>query len=365
MGHGETPIFPVSIFKVKSGINYNIGDPNYDLFCLAMRVSAKRLFPNFSFLDAPHNAQYYKEGDHNTEVCYMGCRTRVIGNANDPERETTFGRGNLSFTTINLPRLAILAAGDIHKFFYLLKDRMKTVKKQLLHRFEIQGSKHVYNFPFLMGQGIWLDSGKLDVNDTIREVLKHGSLSIGFIGLSETLVALIGKHHGESQEAQTLGLQIIKFMRDQCDKWANEMRLNFTLLATPAEGLSGRFIKIDKEKFGVIPGVTDKAYYTNSFHVTPSHNISIYDKIKIEAPYHALCNAGHISYVEVDGMLATNLDAFKSIIDHMYKCGIGYGAINHPVDRDPICGYTGIIDEECPCCGRREVEIHKETIKKL
>ena len=365
LGHGETPIFPVSIWKLKAGVNYNQGDPNYDLFLLAMRVSAKRLFPNFSFLDAPHNKQYYKDGDPNTEVCYMGCRTRVIGNIYDPDRETTFGRGNLSFTTINLPRLAILANSDINKFFSLLKDRMEMVKKQLLHRFEIQGNKYVYNFPFLMGQGIWLDSEKLNLDSKIKDVLKHGSLSIGFIGLSETLVALCGYHHGESETAQKLGLSIIKYMRDMCNKWANKMRLNFTLLATPAEGISGRFAKIDKEKFGVIPGVTDKSYYTNSFHVTPKYNISIYDKIRIEAPYHELCNAGHISYVELDGAITSNLEAFKSIIDHMYNCGIGYGAINHPVDRDPVCGYTGIIGDECPCCGRKEIETYKETITKL
>lgn len=372
LGHGETAIFPVSIFKLKAGVNYYPGDPNYDLFLLAMRVSSKRLFPNFSFLDAPHNKKYYKEGDPNTEVCYMGCRTRVIGNAYDPDQETTFSRGNLSFTTINLPRLAILASqkekdgvARISTFFSMLRGKLELVKKQLLHRFEIQGSKHVYNYPFLMGQGVWLDSDKLKPTDTIKEVLKHGSLSIGFIGLSETLVALCGKHHGESEGAQALGLEIVKFMRDYCDKWSDEMKLNFGLLATPAEGLSGRFVKIDKEKFGVIPGVTDKAYYTNSFHVTPKYNISIFDKIKIEAPYHAFCNAGHISYVELDGALVTNLEAFKSIIDHMYNCGIGYGAINHPVDRDPVCGYTGIIGNECPCCGRKEIDTVTETIPKL
>ena len=356
LGQGETPIFPVQIFKVKEGVNYNPGDPNYDLFQLAIRVSAKRLFPNFSFIDAPFNLQYYKPGDYNSEVAYMGCRTRVMGNVHDRSREVTCGRGNLSFTSINLPRLGIEARGDIGKFYRMLDDRIDLVFRQLLHRFQIQCKKKVYNYPFLMGQGVWLDSDKLAWTDSVAEILKHGTLSIGFIGLAETLVALTGRHHGESEASQKLGLEIIGHMRKRCDDKSAETGLNFTLLATPAEGLSGRFVKIDKVKYGVIKGVTDREYYTNSFHVPVYYPISAFRKIKLEAPYHALTNAGHISYVELDGDTSKNLDAFEAVVRCMKESGIGYGAVNHPVDRDPVCGYNGIIDNECPKCHRREEE---------
>lgn len=356
LGDGETPIFPVQIFKVKEGINYNPEDKNYDLFKLSMRVSAKRLFPNFSFLDAPYNLQYYKEGDYNTEVSYMGCRTRVMGNTYDPEREHTCGRGNLSFTSINLPRIGIEAKGDIKKFYEILDQRMEMVEEQLLHRFKIQCSKKVYNYPFLMGQGVWIDSEKLGRDDSVAEVLKHGTLSVGFIGLAETLKALTGKHHGESEESYKLGIEIVTYMREKLDKLSEETQLNWSLLATPAEGLSGRFIRIDKKKYGIIEGVTDREYYTNSFHVPVYYNISAYKKIQKEAPFHALTNAGHISYVELDGDTCKNIDAFESIIRCMKEAGIGYGSVNHPVDRDPICGYNGIIDDVCPRCGRREGE---------
>jgi len=356
LGHGETPIFPIHIFKVKEGVNFNKEDPNYDMFKLACRVSAKRLFPNFEFIDAPFNIKYYKEGNPDTEIATMGCRTRVIGNVYDPTREVVTGRGNLSFTSINLPRLAIEAKGDIDKFFNDLDKVMDLVIKQLKHRFKIQCQKHVYNFPFLMGQGVWMDSEKLSNEDDLSEVLKHGSLSVGFIGLAECLVALIGKHHGESEEAQQLGLKIIGHVRDVVDKEAEKTKLNFTLLATPAEGLSSRFTRIDKKKYGVIPGVTDKDYYTNSFHCPVYYNMSAFDKIRIEAPYHALTNAGHISYVEMDGDPTENLAAFEKVVRYMKQCGIGYGAINHPIDTDPVCGYTGIIKDECPHCGRKETD---------
>ncbi len=360
LGNGETPIFPIHIFKVKEGVNYNQGDPNYDLFKLACRVSAKRLFPNFSFIDAPFNLQYYKKGDPDTEIAYMGCRTRVIGNVYDPSREIVTGRGNLSFTTINLPRLGILADRNIGAFFDSLDEYMDLCIDQLMHRFRIQASKKVNNFPFLMGQGIWIDSDKLTAGDTVEEVLKHGTLSVGFIGLAECLVALIGKHHGESEEARQLGLEIITHMRKRMDEESKRRGLNFSLLATPAEGLSGRFVKIDREKFGEIKGVTDRAYYTNSFHVPVYYNIGAFDKIKIEAPYHALTNAGHISYIELDGDPLSNLAAFEKVVRFMKEQGIGYGSINHPVDRDPVCGYTGIIGDKCPKCGRSEAE-HKNT----
>lgn len=356
LGNGETSIFPIHIFKVKEGINYNPGEPNYDLFQLAMRVSAKRMFPNFSFLDAPFNAQYYKPGHPETEATYMGCRTRVIGNIYDPSRQIVNGRGNLSFTSINLPRLAILSKGNVDAFFHGLDQKIDLVIDQLLARLQIQSQKKVRNYPFLMGQGVWLDSEKLDPDDEVGEVLKHGTLTCGFIGLAETLKALIGVHHGESDEAQELGLKIISHMRERMDTASEQYHLNFSLIATPAEGLSGRFVNIDRERFGSIPGVTDREYYTNSFHVPVYYPISAFEKIQREAPYHALTNGGHISYIELDGDPTQNLEAFETVVRAMKEAGMGYGAINHPIDRDPICGYTGIIGDVCPRCGRREGE---------
>ena len=359
LGNGETPIFPIQIFRVKEGVNYNPGDPNYDLFKLACQCSAKRLFPNFAFIDAPFNLQYYDPQRPETEIAYMGCRTRVISNVYDPSRQQCNQRGNLSFTSVNLPRIAIRAKGDLDAFFDDLDRKMDLCVEQLLERFEIQARKHVYNFPFLMGQGVWLDSEKLGWTDEVREVLKHGTLSVGFIGLAETLVALTGEHHGESERSQRLGLEIIARMRARMDAESQKTGLNFSLLATPAEGLSGRFIRMDKEKFGVIPGVTDRDYYTNSFHIPVYYPVSAFEKIKLEAPYHALTNAGHISYVEMDGDPMKNLDAFEKVVRCMKEAGIGYGSVNHPVDRDPCCGYTGIIDDECPGCGRHE---HDERV---
>ena len=354
LGNGETAIFPVSIFKVKEGINYNPEDPNYDMFKLAMKVSAKRLLPNFAFIDAPFNLQYYKEGDPNTEIAYMGCRTRVIGNIYDPSRQVVGGRGNLSFTSINLPRIAIKAHGDIDWFFEELDRKINLAMDQLMERYKIQAAKKVRNYPFLMGQGVWIDSDKLKEDDTVGEILKHGTLSVGFIGLAECLKALMGVHHGESTEAQAMGLEIIGFMRKKLDEQSRKTGFNYTLLATPAEGLSGRFVRIDRAKYGVIEGVTDREYYTNSFHVPVYYNINAFEKIKKEAPYHALTNAGHISYIELDGDPTKNLDAFEQVVRCMKESGIGYGSINHPVDRDPVCGFTGIINNECPCCGRTE-----------
>ena len=356
LGNGETAIFPINIFKVKEGINYNPGEPNYDLFQLAMKVSAKRLFPNFSFIDAPFNLPFYKEGDPNTECAYMGCRTRVIGNKYDPTRQVVGGRGNLSFTSINLPRIAIKSNGNLDIFFDELERKMRLCMDQLMERYKIQASKKVKNYPFLMGQGIWMDSDKLKPDDTVGEVLKHGTLSVGFIGLAECLKSLLGVHHGETRDAQNLGLEIVGFMRKTLDIESEKTGFNYTLLATPAEGLSGRFVRIDKEKFGVIEGVTDREYYTNSFHIPVYYDINAFDKIKLEAPYHNLTNAGHISYVELDGDPLKNMDAFEQIIRCMKEAGIGYGSINHPIDRDPVCGFTGIIDNECPNCGRRENE---------
>lgn len=364
LGDGETPIFPVQIFKVKEGVNYEKDDPNYDLFRLAMKTSAKRLFPNFSFLDAPFNKKYYKPNDYNSEVAYMGCRTRVMGNVYDPTREVTCGRGNLSFTSINLPRLAIEAKGDINKFYKSLDDMIDLVIRQLLHRFKIQCAKIGKNYPFLMGQNIWLDSDNIGEYDTVSEVLRHGTLTVGFIGLAETLKALIDKHHGESAEAQKLGLAIIGHMRKRMDDEAQKTKLNFSLIATPAEGLSGRFVKIDRKIYGSIPGVTDREYYTNSFHIPVYYPISAYKKIQLEAPYHNLTNGGHISYIEMDGDPTKNLTAFEAIIRCMHDNGIGYGSVNHPVDRDPVCGYTGIINGVCPKCGRSEAAYKRHVILK-
>ncbi len=372
LGDGETPIFPIQIFKVKEGVSLNPGDPNYDLFKLACRVSAKRLFPNFSFLDAPFNAQYYQEGRPETEATYMGCRTRVLGNVCG--EDIVSGRGNLSFTTINLPRLGIKYGlinnneADIEGFFNELDERIDLVTEQLLERMEVQGNKKMKNFPFLMGQGVWQGSDKLGPEDKLKDVIKQGTLTIGFIGLAECLVGLMGQHHGESKEAQALGLKIISHMRGKMDEASDKYGLNFSLIATPAEGLSGRFTNIDRKKYGNIDGITDKEYYTNSFHVPVYHKISAFDKISIEAPYHELTNAGHITYIELDGNPSDNLEAFETIIRAMKEQGIGYGSVNHPVDRDPICGFSGVIDGDiCPSCGRdeRDSEIKFERIRRI
>ena len=374
LGHGETPIFPISIFKLKEGVSYNKEDPNYDLFKLACKVSAKRLFPNFSFLDSSFNKPYLKDNDPKTEVGYMGCRTRVIGNIAYPDKEITPGRGNLSFTTINLPRLGIKhgivdgtrTKADMKGFYAELDELLDLCKGQLLQRFDIQCSKNVNNFKFLLGAHVWLDSEKLEPGQKIRKILKHGTLSIGFIGLAECLKALIGEHHGESEKAQKLGLEIVKHMRDKCDEYSREMKLNFTCLATPAEGLSGRFVGIDRSIYGKIKGVTDREYYTNSFHVPVYYHTTIQHKLEVEGKYHRLTNAGHISYIEIDGDTANNVEAFEKIIRIMHDCDIGYGAVNHPVDRDPVCGYVGVIGDVCPKCGRKNFEgVPLETITNL
>ena len=319
---------------------------------MAIRTSAQRLFPNFSFLDAPFNLQHYEAGRPETEVAYMGCRTRVMANAYAPDREVTYGRGNLSFTSINLPRLAIQAQQNIERFYALLDDKLMLVRDQLMERLALQSARKAKCFPFLMGQGVWMDSEQLRPDDTVGDVLKHGTLSIGFIGLAETLVALTGKHHGQSMDAQELGLEIVSRMRAFTDQCSDELHLNFSLLATPAEGLSGRFVELDRRRYGELPGITDRQYYTNSFHVPVYYELTAYQKIHLEAPYHALANGGHITYVEMDGDPLNNLSAFEKIIRCMHDTGIGYGSVNHPVDRDPACGYTGIIKDSCPKCGR-------------
>jgi len=356
LGYGETAIFPIHIFRLKEGVNYNPDDPNYDLFKLACRVSAKRMFPNFSFLDAPYNLKYYDATRPETEIAYMGCRTRVIGNVYDPTREITTGRGNLSFTSVNLPRLAIKAKGDTSLFFELLDHAIDLCVAQMLERFELQAKKKRRNYPFLIGAGVWLGSEMVEDEEDLREILKHGTLSLGFIGLAETLTALIGEHHGQSERAQNLGLDIIGHMRDRMDQESEKRKMNFTLLATPGEGLSGRFVRIDAKTYGILPGVTDREYYTNSFHIPVHFAISAAKKIALEAPYHALTNAGHITYIEMDGDPLQNLEAFEAVIRLMHDAGIGYGSINHPVDRDASCGFNGIIGDSCPSCGRAEAD---------
>ena len=371
LGNGETPIFPILIFKVKEGINLNKEDKNYDLFRLAMRVSSKRLFPNFSFLDAPFNIKYYQPDKPETEVVYMGCRTRVMGNVCGEEQ--AMGRGNLSFTTLNLPRLGIKYGiktsdrnkADLEGFFAELDEKINLIGEQLLERFEIQASKKVKNFPFLMGQGIWKGSENLGWDDELRDIIKEGTLTMGFIGLAECLIALTGKHHGEDESSRALGEKIIRHIRNKMDEMSEAHKLNYSLIATPAEGLSGRFTRIDRKLFGEIEGVTDKDYYTNSFHVPVYYKLSAYEKIQIEAPYHKLTNAGHISYIELDGNPSNNLDAFETIIRAMKDAGIGYGSINHPLDRDPVCGYNGVIGDTCPSCGREEGDVPFERIRRI
>ena len=349
LGKGENPIFPNIIFRVKEGINFNEGEPNHDLFKLAVRVASRRMNPTFSFMDSSFNSPY------GTEISYMGCRTRVIGNVNGPE--VSEGRGNLSFTTINLPRVAIKSGTNIDKFYRELERVLDVAIGQLYHRYKVQADLKVRDMPFLMGQALYLDSEELKPNESIAQAIKHGTLSVGFIGLAETLQALIGKHHGESEDANELGLQIVEFMRKKMEQATRESNLNYTLLATPAEGLSGRFVRLDKKEFGVIKGVNDKDYYTNSFHIPVSHEIGIFDKIAIEGPYHKFCNAGHISYVEFPSPPIHNLEAIETVLRHMKKSDIGYAGINFPVDYCINCNYTGVINkDECPMCGSIEIK---------
>lgn len=348
LGNGETPIFPIQIMKIKEGINYNEDDPNYDLFKLACRVTSKRLFPNFAFQDASYNLEHYDEDDPETEIAYMGCRTRVLANING--KDTVKGRGNLSFTTVNLVKLSLLARGNVDRFYELLDEQIEIIKDQLLERYRFQASKQAQNFKFLMGQGVWRDSENLSETDNLHEVLKHGSLSMGFIGLAEALVGLTGKHHGESEESLELGYDIIKHMRKRMDEYVKEYRLNFSLLSTPSEGTAGKYVISDRKEFGTIKGVTDREYYTNSFHVPVYHEITVREKIEIEGRFHELCNAGHITYVEIDGNASQNPEAIMEIVRCMKENNVGYGSINHPVDRCPLCGFGGIIGNRCPEC---------------
>ncbi|MCL2224075.1 MAG: anaerobic ribonucleoside triphosphate reductase [Defluviitaleaceae bacterium] len=349
LGKGETPIFPNLIFKLKYGINFDEGDPNYDLFHLAMKVACKRLFPTFSFLDATFNNVF---GDE--EVCYMGCRTRVIGNINGAE--VTNGRGNLSFTSINLPRLGIRAGNNLGEFYRLLDKTMEKAVQQLLTRYNLQKNLRVKDFPFLMGQKLYVESDDLKPNDPIEKAIKHGTLSIGFIGLAECLVALTGSHHGEDPGAQAQGVSIVRHMRAICDEASQKHGLNFSLLATPAEQLSGKFVAMDLEKYGKRKGITDKKWYTNSFHVPVECKITALEKIAIEGPYHVYCNAGHISYVELASAPGHNIEAYEKIIRAMAEADMGYGAVNFPLDICRDCGTQGLhASETCPACGSTDI----------
>lgn len=357
LGKHETPIFPILIYTLKKGVNFNPEDPNYDLFRLAMECSSKRLFPTYCFVDASFNLPYYEKDPYYGAIQTMGCRTRVMANVNG--REGAFGRGNISFTSINLPMLALRAKGNIDKFFKELDYALEIADKELLERYEGQCQNRKYNFPSLMEQGIWLGSDDLGPTDEIRDIVKQGTLSIGFVGLAECLIALTGKHHGESQESDELGYKIIKYIRDYCDKRVKETYLNFSCLGTPAETYCKTAVEQVRKQFGVVPGVTDRAYFTNSSHVPVWYNISIADKARIEGKYHKLENAGHIFYCEIDGDISKNIDAFESILHIMSDADVGYAGVNIPIIECPVCGnsFRGNDDVHvCPQCGYDELE---------
>ena len=372
LGSGETAIFPISIFKILKGVT-DKGSKNYDLFRLACEVSAVRAFPNFVNVSAPMNFKYYVPGRPETEIATMGCRTRVIGNHYDKNHQQTSGRGNLFFTTINLPYIALEAlekypddeAARYHEFMKILDERIDDAMEVNRQRFEYISHRKAKNLPFLMGQHLYIGSENLGPEDEIGEVIKQGSISVGFIGLAETLTALFGKHHGESEKSQQYGLTIIGHMNDLMHKFSEEENMNYSLFATPAEGCSGRLLKACRKRFGIVPGVTDKLYLTNSVHVPVSYKISAFDKVNIEAPYHPLCEAGIIGYIELDYDATKNIDAFETLVNYMADSGMTYFSINHPVDHDPVCGYFGYIPVGgvCPRCGRKEGE--GVTVRKL
>ena len=367
VGNGSTAIFPIQIWKKKRGVSYLPGDRNYDLYQLACKVTARRFFPNFVNLDATYNRHELWRADdperYNYEIATMGCRTRVFENRFGPK--TSIGRGNLSFSTINIVRLALECMHVEKKqdrenlFFAKLDHALEVAAKQLHERFQFQKTAMVKQFPLLMAQ-LWNGASELKPNDTIESVINQGTLGIGFIGLAECLIALIGKHHGESEEAQELGLKIVTYMRDRAVSFSEQYQHNYSILATPAEGLSGKFTKRDRKKFGEVPGVTDKAYYTNSNHVPVYYKCSPKHKAEVEAPYHDLTRGGHIFYVEIDGDATHNPEAIAHVVDLMDKYNIGYGSVNHNRNRCMDCGYEDASDHltECPHC-------HSHNIDKL
>jgi ribonucleoside-triphosphate reductase len=365
VGDGETAIFPIQIWKKKRGVNYLPEDPNYDLYQLACQVTARRFFPNFLNLDATFNQTDEWRADdpqrYLHEVATMGCRTRVFENRFGPK--TSVGRGNLSFSTINIVRLAIECMGiddkeqRIATFFAKLDHMLDITARQLDDRFRFQKTAFVKQFPLLM-RSLWIGADKLSPNDTIEPVINQGTLGIGFIGLAECLVALIGKHHGESEEAQALGLRIVTYMRDRVNEFSEKYQHNYSVLATPAEGLSGKFTKVDRKDFGSIPGVTDRDYYTNSNHVPVYYKCSARHKAEVEAPYHDLTRGGHIFYVEIDGDATHNPKVIMSVVDMMDQLNMGYGSVNHNRNRCMDCGYENADPtlEVCPKCGSRHID---------
>lgn len=363
LGLGETAIFPISIFKMKKGVT-DKGSPNYDLFQYACKVSAKRLYPNFLSIDAPFNLIHYRKDRPEYQASAMGCRTRVIENKVDPKHAITEGRGNLFWTTINFPLIALDAKREagvtnpIPIFMNKLHEIVNSVIQYSLDRFKVVAKRKAKNYPFMMGQHEYVGSEKLLPNDDIESVIKEGTMAVGFIGLSETLVALIGEHHGESDEAQELGLTILNTMKKWVDEASEKYGFNFGVMASPAEGCTGRLLRITRKKYGVIKGITDKEYFTNSFHICPTYKISAWKKVQLEAPYHAICTSGAISYVELDTDTVRNPQAFEELVNFMAGSGCGYFAINHPMTRDPVCGYVGPLrpDGSCPRCGRKEFE---------
>lgn len=365
VGNGSTAIFPISIMKLKDGVNKKPTDPNYDLYQLSLKVTAKRFFPNFLNLDATFNKDDDWKADDprrfEHEVATMGCRTRVYENRHG--KKTSIARGNLSFTTMNLPGLA-LSVMDIEDkdqrikaFFGKLEELIGITGRQLIDRYKFQGEAMASQFPLLMG-GMWLDSDKLKPTDKVAPVLKHGTLGVGFIGLAECLIALIGKHHGESDEAQQLGLEIVRFIKKNVDELSDKYDLNFSVLATPAEGLSGKFTKKDKAKYGVVKGVTDKDYYTNSNHVPVYYHCSAKHKAEVEGSYHELTRGGHIFYVELDGDATHNVEAIDDIVKLMDKYNIGYASVNHNRNRCMDCGHEDAVvgETKCPVCGSTNLD---------
>lgn len=360
LGNGETPIFPIQVFKVKDGINFNKSDINYDLFRLSLETTAKRLFPNYVFIDAPQNIAYYN-GTPESEIATMGCRTRVLANVNG--ESTPVGRGNLSFTSINLPMIA-LESKDLDDFFKKLDYYVELASKQLYERYLYQSEKTVSNFKFLYSQGLYWNGEELDLNDKLEKILKQGTLSVGFVGLAETLTALIGEHHGQSKRAENLGKAIIHHMRVKMDEKVKETGMNYSLLATPAESYAGKALKMARDKHGIIDGVTDKDWFTNSNHIPVDFPITAINKIKIEAPYHEMTNAGHITYVELKEDASKNINALEILVKAMKENGIGYGSFNVPVDRCLKCNHNGVIYNECPKCGNND-EKNIERIRRI
>lgn len=365
VGNGETAIFPIQIWKKKRGVSYLPEDRNYDLYCLACKVTARRFFPNFLNLDATFNQHELWRADdpkrYMYEMATMGCRTRVF--ENHYGMKTCVGRGNLSFSTINIVRLAIECMNiknkeeRIAKFFAKLDKMLDITAKQLDERFQFQKTAYAKQFPLLMTK-LWMGCENLKPDDTIESVINQGTLSIGFIGLAECLKALVGKHHGESEEAQKLGIKIVTYMRNRCNDFCEQYHHNYSVLATPAEGLAGKFTKKDRKDFGILPGITDRDYYTNSNHVPVYYKCTARHKAEIEAPYHDLTRAGHIFYVEIDGDATHNPDVIKSVVDMMDQYNLGYGSVNHNRNRCMDCGYENAEAnlKVCPKCGSTHID---------